>query len=139
MTTARPSKTLRLSWWHLGLWVAPAAVAGVISLRACLRYNEVAGTDKSPTHIAVITVAVLAGPLVGPVANPHHSSPFKIPPTVIAATLVFLAVQCLALAPFVLVKRTVSATVLAAAWLGFIAAAGAWFGAALVSLGFYLN
>ncbi len=134
-----PGTILRLTWWHLGLWLGLAVVAGGISLWACLRYNEVAGTDKSPAHIAAITVGVVAGPLVGPVANPHPSNPFKIPPTVIAAALGLLAIQFLALAPFLLVKRAVSTTVLAVTWLGFIAAAGAWFGAALVSLGFYLS
>lgn len=139
MTTAPPMKTLRLTWWHLGLWLALAVVAGVISLQACLRYNEVAGTDKSPAHIVAITVAVLAGPLVGPVANPHHSAPFKVPPIVLVATLVLLAVQGLALAPFLVVKRAVSTKLLVAAWAGFIVAASAWFGAALVSLGFFLS
>ena len=134
-----PTKFLRLTWWHLGLWLGLAVVAGGISLRACLRYNEVAGTDKSPAHIAAITVGVLAGPLVGPVANPHSGSFFKAPPTVIAATLGLLGVQLLALAPFLFVKRAVSTAVFAAAWTGFIAAAGLWFGAALVSLGVHLS
>lgn len=132
-------KTLRLTWWHLGLWLALAVVAGGISLRACLRYNEVAGTDKSPAHIGAITVAVLAGPLVGPVANPHHSAPFKVSPTVLVATLGLLAGQGLALVPFLVVKRAVSTALFAAAWTAFIAAAGLWFGAALVSLGVHLS
>lgn len=139
MMTFPSTKTLRLTWWHLGLWLALAAVAGVISLRACLRYNEVAGTDKSPADIAAITVGVLAGPLVGPVANPHHANPFLVPPTVVVATGLLLGAQVLALAPFVLVKRTVSPAVFAAAWAGFIVVAGLWFGAALVSLGIYLS
>lgn len=134
-----PGKTLRLTGWHLGLWLGLAVVAGSISLRACLRYNDVAGTDKSPAHIAVITAAVLAGPLVGPVANPNAASPFKLPPTVIAATLGLLGVQGLALLPFLLVKRTVSTAAFAAAWAGFIVAAGGWFCAALVSLGHFLS
>lgn len=132
-------KTLRLTWVHLGLWLSLAAVAGVISLRTCLRYNEVAGTDKSPAHIAAITVGVLAGPLVGPVANPHPSNPLRVPPTIIAATGLLLGTQLLALAPFVLVKRAVSTAVFAAAWAGFIVVACLWFGAALVSLGFHLG
>jgi hypothetical protein len=131
--------TLRLTWWHLGLWLGLAMVAGGISLRACLRYNEVAGTDKSPAHIAAITVGVLAGPLVGPVANPSHSNPLRVPPTVIAATVLLLGAQGLALAPFVLVKRAVSTAVCAAAWTGFITVTCLWFGAALVSLGIYLS
>jgi hypothetical protein len=132
-------KTLRLTWVHLGLWLGWAVVAGGISLWACLRYNELAGTDKSPAHIAAITVGVVAGPLVGPVANPHPSNPLRVPPTVIAATALLLGAQVLALAPFFLVKRTVSPAVLAAAWAGFIVVAGLWFGAALVSLGIYLS
>jgi len=132
-------KTLRLTRWHLGLWLGLAALAGGLSLWACLRYNEVAGTDKSPVHIATITVAVLAGPLVGPVANPHHANPFKIPSSVITATLLLLGLQFLALAPFLFVKRAVSWVAFAAAWAGFIVAACAWFGAALISLGFHLG
>jgi len=132
-------KTLRLTWVHLGLWLGLALVAGGISLRACLRYNEVAGTDKSPAHIAAITFGVLAGPLVGPVANPHHSNPFQVPPTVVVATVLLLGAQVLALAPFVRVKRAVSTAVFAAAWAGFITVTGLWFGAALVSLGIFLS
>lgn len=134
-----PGKTLRLTWWHLGLWLALAVVAGVISLRACLRYNDVAGTDKSSAHIAVIAAAVLAGPLVGPVANPHHSNPFHIPLKLVVITLALAGVQGLALAPFLVVKRAVSTALFGAAWAGFIAASVLWFGAAMVSLGFYLS
>ena len=134
-----PNKILRLTWWHFGLWLGLAMVAGGISLRACLRYNEVAGTDKSPAHIAAITVGVVAGPLVGPVANPSHSNPLRVPPAVIAATVLLLGAQVLALAPFVLVKRAVSTAVFATAWAGFITVTCLWFGAALVSLGTYLS
>lgn len=132
-------KTLRLTWWHLGLWLGLAVVAGGLSLQACLRYNEVAGTDKTPAHIATITVAVLAGPLVGPVANPHPSNPFQIPLKLIVATLVLAGAQGLALLPFLVVKRPVPTALFGAAWVGFLAAAGLWFSAALVSLGIYLN
>jgi hypothetical protein len=132
-------KTLRLTPWHLGLWLGLALVAGGLSLRACLRYNEVAGTDKTPAHIATITVAVLAGPLVGPVANPHPSHPFQLPPALVVTTLGLLAVQGLALLPFLVVKRAVPTALFGAAWIGFLAAAGLWFSAALVSLGIYLN
>lgn len=132
-------KTLRLTWWHLGLWLGLAVVAGVISLQACLRYNELAGTDKSPAHIVAITVAVLAGPLVGPVANPHPAELFKIPPTVLVATLVLLIVQGMALTPFVVVKRSVPTALFVAAWVAFITASSIWFGAALVSLGYFLS
>ena len=134
-----PMKTLRLTWRHLGLWLGLAVVAGGISLRACLRYNEVAGTDKSLAHIAAITVGVLAGPLVGPVANPSQSNPLRVSPSVVTATVLLLGAQVLALAPFVLVKRAVSSAVFAAAWAGFIVVAGLWFGTALVSLGIYLS
>ncbi len=133
-----PAQTLRLTWWHLGLWLGLAVVAGGLSLQACLRYNDVAGTDKTPAHIAVIAAAVLAGPLVGPVANPD-ASPFKLPPKVIAATLGLLVVQGLALLPFLVVKRAVSTPAFVVAWAGFILAAGIWFGAALVSLGIFLS
>lgn len=132
-------KTLRLTAWHLGLWLGLAAVTASIALPACLRYNEAAGTDKSPGHIAAITAAVLTGPLVGPVANPNPASPFKVPLSLIATTLGLLGLQGVSLVPFLFLKREVSTTAFAAAWAGFIAAAGVWFSAALVSLGFHLS
>lgn len=43
----RADENLALTWWHLGLWLGLAVVARGIPLQACLRYNDVAGTDKS--------------------------------------------------------------------------------------------
>jgi len=130
-----PAKTLRLTWWHLGLWLSLALVAGGIAVRACLRYNEVAGTDKSPVHIAVIAAAVLAGPLVGSVANPDgggHGGTILI--TALLAAGVFGA-----LAPFTFVKRPVSRLAFGFARAGFVLVSVVWFLAALISLGIYLS
>ena len=37
----------RLSYFHLLVWAVCAALAMAHSVAACLRYNEVAGTDKT--------------------------------------------------------------------------------------------
>jgi hypothetical protein len=113
---------------------------GGLSLRACLRYNDVAGPDKSPAHIAAITVAVLAWAAGQPGGEPGCLTVQAAPPKVILATLGVQGLALLpALLPFLIVKRAVSTTAFVAAWAGFISAAGIWFGAALVSLGIFLS
>lgn len=128
-------KTLRLSFWHLGLWLGLAACAAGVAVSACLRYNEVAGTDKTPAHIACIAVAVMAGPMVGPVANPG-STGFR--PQTLGLTAGLASVLLVSLSPFVLRKAPVSKPIFAVAWAGFLLASVIWFFGALVSLGVYL-
>lgn len=128
-------KNLRLTWRHLGLWLGLAMASAVIAVLACLRYNKVAGMDKTPPHIAAIATSVFAGPLVGPVANPDgggHGGTIGI--TALLACSVFGA-----LAPFVFVKRPVSRLAFGFAWAGFILVSVVWFLSALVSLGMYLS
>ncbi len=60
---------MRLSWYHLIAFVSFAAIAATIAVRACLIYNEIAGTDKTPLHIGTIALGVVMGPMTGPIAN----------------------------------------------------------------------
>jgi len=129
-------KTLRLSLWHLGLWLGLAACAAAMSVSVCLRYNQVAGTDKTPGHIARIAVAVMAGPMVGPVANPG-STGFRR--QTVGLTVGLASVLLVSLSPFVLRKAPVSKPVFAVAWAGFLLASVVWFLGAIVSLGVYLS
>jgi hypothetical protein len=129
-------KTLRLSLWHLGIWLGLAACAAAMSVSVCLSYNEVAGTDKTPGHIACIAVAVMAGPMVGPVANPG-STGFRS--QTVGLTVVLGGVLLVSLSPFVFRKAPVSKPVFAVVWAGFVLASVVWFFGAIVSLGAYLS
>lgn len=129
-------KTLRLTWWHLGVWFVFALLAGGVAVQACLGYNKEAGTDKTPGHIAVIAAAVVAGPLVGPVANPAatgiRASTWRL--------TALLGVGMLGvLVPFMVLKRPVSMLAFGVAWSAFVVASAAWFLGALVSLGVHLS
>lgn len=118
------------------VWAAFAAIAAVIAVRACLVYNDFAGTDKTPLHVAAIAIGVMAGPCVGPFAN---SGTLGIPPRVMAWTVVLLLVLGLSLAPFVVVTRHVPPLCRGLAWCGYVAACSAWFGSAILSLGIFLD
>jgi hypothetical protein len=128
-------KNLRLTFLHLGLWLGLAMASAVIAVLACLRYNEVAGMDKTLPHIAAIATAVLAGPLVGPVANPDGGGHVRA----IGLTAVMACSVLGSLAPFVFVKRPVSKLAFGFAWAGFILVSVVWFLSALVSMGMYLS
>lgn len=118
------------------MWLACAALTATVAVRACLLYNEFAGTDKSPQHIAAIAVGVLAGPLVGPFAN---SGTLGAPPGTILLTAGLLVVVGASLLPFAVGVDRVSPWLRALAWCGYGAACVAWFGAAIVSLGIFLS
>ena len=128
---AGTNTTLKLTYWHLSIWLVMAAVAAAITFQACQVYL----TNKTPGKVAVTTVAVLAGPMVGPIANPYAGiSRF----TIVSMLIVSFGV-ILALCPFVFVKRRVSNWGFAAAWSGFLVASAIYFTAAVVSLGTYLS
>ncbi len=127
-------KTLHLSLWHLGIWLGLAACAAAILVS--LRYNEVAGTDKTPGHIARIAAALMAGPMIGPVANPD-SMGFRS--QTVGLTMVLGGVLLLSLSPFVLRKAPVSKPVFAVVWAGFVLTSVVWFLGEIVSLGVYLS
>ncbi len=127
---------MKLTRWHLVVWFSLAAIAASVAVWACIRYNEVAGTDKTPDHIALIAAGVITGPMVGPIANPAATSER---PVTMSITAVLCGGLLLSILPFRFVKRPVSRTIRALSWTGFVVMSAVWFLAALVSLGVYLS
>lgn len=127
---------LKLTTWHLLIWLCFAVMASALAVSTCLRYNKVAGTDKTPGQIAAIAAGVLAGPMVGQVANPaatgERAATLKI-------TLVLFGGLLASLLPFCVLKRDVPKIIGTAAWCGFVLMSGLWFFGALVSLGLHLS
>lgn len=128
-------RMLRLGHWHFAVWLAMSAVATGMAVRGCLDYNLVAGTDKTPVHIIQISAAVLAGPMVGPVANPAAG---EYPQARTWAAILF-AVLLLATSPFLFVRRIVHPAVALTCWIAFLAATILWFFGAMISLGVFLS
>jgi hypothetical protein len=128
-------RMLRLGHWHFASWLALAAVATGLAVRGCLDYNVVAGSDKTPAHIVQISTAVLAGPLVGPVANPGAG---EYPQARTWAAILF-TVLFLATSPFLFVRRIVPFAVALICWIIFLAATIVWFFGAMISLGVFLS
>jgi hypothetical protein len=128
-------RTLKPGWWHAAVWLVLSTAATGMAANGCLRYNEIAGTDKSSAHIARICAAMLAGPLVGPVANPGAGEA----PQARRWAAVLFAAWCLAAGPFLVVRRTVAWPVAAVCWAAYMAASVLWFFAALISLGVFLS
>jgi hypothetical protein len=60
----------RLTWFHLYVWLVCWLFVGAITVKGLREYNQVAGTDKTPGHIALIVLANNLGAFCGPVANP---------------------------------------------------------------------
>src|SRR5262245_40652789 len=67
-------RMLKLGHIHMAIWLAFAAASTGFAVHGCLNYNTIAGTDKTRGHIIQISAAVLAGPMVGPVANSAATS-----------------------------------------------------------------
>lgn len=128
-------KMLKPGWWHVAVWLVLATAATGMAANGCLQYNEIAGTDKTPVHIARISAATLAGPLVGPVANEGAGEA----PQARRWAAVLFAVWCLAAGPFLVVRRTVPWQVAAVCWAAYIAATVLWFFGAMISLGVFLS
>ncbi len=128
--------SLRLTRWHLIVWLTLAIVAATIAVRACFVYNHLAGTDKSPRHIAVIASAVLVGPMIGSVANPGT---LYGPSWLIACTAALLAGLALSICPFLFVKRQVTPLACWFAWCGYMSMALLWFSSSILSLGYFLS
>ena len=128
-------RMLKLGHWHLAIWLALAASASGLAVRGCLDYNSVAGTDKTPGHIVQISAAVLAGPLVGPVAN---SAAGKLPEAW-RWTAILFTILLMTAVPFVFVRQIVPRAIAVMCWMAFVAATILWFFGAMISLGFYLS
>jgi hypothetical protein len=128
-------RMLKLDYWHGAIWLALAATASSLAVRGCLDYNAVAGTDKTPGHIVQISAAVLAGPLVGPIANPGAGER----PQAFAWTAILFTIMLLAAGPFLLVQRTVPIAIALICWISFVAATILWFFGAMISLAFFLS
>jgi hypothetical protein len=128
-------RMLKLGYWHLAIWLAMGAAASGLTVRGCLDYNTVAGTDLTPEHIARISAAALAGPMIGPVANPGAGET----PMAWRWTAILFAVLLVAASPFLFVRRIVPWAIALVSWLGFVAALVLWFFGAMISLGIFLS
>jgi len=112
-----------------------AAVATGLAVFGCLDFNAIAGTNKTPRHIVQISAAVLAGPMVGPVANPGAGEY----PQARTWTAILFAVVFLAASPFLFLRRIVPLAVVLICWTEFLAATILWFLGAMISLGVFLS
>ena len=130
-------RMLRLGLWHAAIWLLLGAVASAFAVQGCRRYNEVAGTDKTDGHIARIGAMTLAGPLVGPVANPGEGEVAASEARRWAAIL--CGVQLVAVTPAMFVRRLVAWPVALICWLAFVAATLLWFYGAMISLMVFLS
>jgi len=129
-------QSLRLSRYHIIVWVSFWMISAAIAERGCATYNSLAGTAKTQQHIAAIAVGVVIGPKIGPFAS---SGTFEGGPSgVMIYTVLFLGLFA-SLSPFVFVKMRVSRIVHFLAWCGYIAACVAWFGSAIISIGHFLS
>lgn len=128
-------RMLGLGHWHFASWLALATAATALAVHGCLDYNVVAGTDKTPAHIVQISAAVLAGPMVGPVANAGAGEY----PQAWTWTVILFAVQFLAASPFLFVRRIVPFAVALICWTAFLAATTLWFFGAMISLAVFLS
>ncbi len=128
--------TLRLSTWHLMVWIVLAVLMSASVVQACRDYNSIAGTDKTPRHIAWIALAVVTGPDLGPVANPGATGVRNQLPYWTGG---LVALQLMSLIPFVSIRRPVHWAVVVLAWMGFVGATLLWFFAAGLSLGHHLS
>ena len=130
-------RMLKLGYWHFALWLALAAAASALAVNGCLSYNEIAGTDKTREHIVQISAAVLAGPMVGPVANEGAGTAAAAVAWKITAIL--LVILFSAASPFLLVRRRVHWSVALFCWIIFIAASILWFTSAMAFLANFLS
>lgn len=128
-------RRLTLGHWPVCIWSALAALATTGAVHGCLEYNKIAGTDKSPAHIVQISAVTLAGPLVGPVANPGAGEA----PQARLWTAMLFAVLFLATTPFLFVRRAVSIPLALMCWFAFVGATVLWFFGAMISLGVFLS
>lgn len=128
-------RLLTVGPWHFAIWLALAAVSSACTVQGCLDYNAVAGTDKTQRHIVRISAAVLAGPMVGPVANPAAG---EIPQAKMMTTILF-AILFLSVCPFLFARRMAPPVVALVCWTLFLAASILWFFGAMISLGVFLS
>lgn len=132
---ARAWTTLKLSLWHLFIWLTIGLAAASLAVWICWDYNQIAGTDKTPAHVAQISAAVFAGPLVGPVANPGAGEiDFAR-----QKTAILLVIMLLGTSPFMVVRQIVPTWVAVIAWLTFTFVSVVWFLGAILSLILFLS
>ena len=128
-------RMLKLGYWPCAVWLGLGAAASGMAVSGCLDYNAVAGTDKTPGHIVPISAAVLAGPLVGPIANAAAGES----PQAWTWTAILFTVLIVAAGPFLFVRRIVPVPVALICWMVFVAASILWFFGAMISLGVFLS
>lgn len=128
-------RMLKLGYWHCVIWFGLATAASGLTVRGCLNYNTVAGTDKTDGHILQISAATLAGPMTGPVANSGAGEA----PMARRWTAILLTVQFMTVCPFLFVRRPVPLVFALTCWIAFVSATILWFFGAMISLGVFLS
>ena len=130
----KPARRLKLTWAHLIVvgvaWVAAATMV----VNSCLIYNDFAGTDKTPWHIAIVALSTPMGPLTGHLINP--SGGFAIG---MKWFLILFPILALAVSPFLCLRREVGRTTHFVAWTGYVIGVGFWFFTSVVSVGMSLK
>ena len=128
-STLRPLRALGFVWLPAGV------LAMAVTLRGCWQYNSIAGTDLTRTHIAGVVASVHLGPFLGPLqsSSGFHEDFYRALVPIPVATLIA------GWLPFVVVRRPVRWGWAVIAWTLCAAAAAVWYGAALLSLAFWLS
>jgi hypothetical protein len=134
MEHSLPLGRLRLTRWHVMLWLAMGGIAAWMARDICLNYNQIAGTDLTTPHMTRVCLSVYLGPLTGPIANPGANDW----PLAWRWAIPLLAIQMATLGPFLISKNPVHPVLAVTAWLAFTGASGLWFFGALLSLGLFL-
>lgn len=129
-----PARRLKLTWAHLAVIAVAWAAAAGMTVNSCLIYNGIAGTDKTPRHIAVVAFSTPLGPLTGNLINPSGGFAFGMKWFLILCPILVLAVS-----PFLFLRREVGRTTHVAAWVGYVVGVGFWFFTSVVSVGMSLS
>ena len=119
---------------HATIWISMSVIAMSFGLWAGNTYNRTAGTKFTSDELVIMCIAMNTGPFVGPVMKGRLSEEFY---TYLAAIAV--PVFLIGWLPYALWRRSVHAAVRGIALAINIVAALVWFGAAMVSLGFFLH
>lgn len=127
------SRRLKLSWIHLAIVGVFWLIAAGLTVNSCLISNGIAGTDKSPQHIALVAFSTPVGPLTGHLINPSGGLTVGL-----KWFLMLFPILILAVSPFLFLRREVGRATQIAAWAGFIVGVGFWFFTSVVSVGLYL-
>lgn len=127
-------RRLKLGRAHLIIVGIGWLLAASMTVKACLNYNQIAGTDKTPQHIAFVAAITPVGPLTGHFIN-SSAGGFQ---NGLQWFLILSPILVLAISPFLFLRREVGLVTQIAAWTGFVVGVGFWFFTSVISVGMYL-